>query len=260
MEETRNNSIQAPPCADRPAENSRARERFSAYVVIPAEVYFDRRLSSRAILLYGLISNMCSQKRYCWAKNDTLCRYLNISSDRTLRELLRELKDGGYIRVEQSNVGGKTVRKIWLAIDFSADRPAENSRPARQKTAAMNSISNNNPPKPPLKGAAQRSRRRSTEEVKMPEALEESWKRFYDAYPVKKDKQKARDAWLRLSPDPQTADTIVEAVEDLKTSDPDWIADRIPYPSTFLRNRRWEDVEALADASLPPEARGVKIL
>ena len=132
-------------------------ERCSAYVVIPAPVFYDRDLPPSARLLYGLISNLCNDRGYCWAKNETLCRYLDCK-ERTLRELLAKLRDKQYIQIEQSNQGGTTVRRILLGA--YANRPAEirrppgeNPPPARQKSAGRsllkNNLSNNNTPLTP---------------------------------------------------------------------------------------------------------------
>lgn len=90
------------------------REQFSAYVVIPARVFYDRSISDRARMLYGLISNMSNQRGYCWAKNETLARFLGGASQETVRRLLKQLKDKGYIRVED-DIGGAVDRKIYLA-------------------------------------------------------------------------------------------------------------------------------------------------
>lgn len=122
-------------------------ERCSAYVVIPAPVFFDRSLPPSARLLYGLISNLCNDRGYCWAKNETLCRYLEVK-ERTLRGLLEKLREGGYIEIDQRNQGGQTERRICLVGVY--DRPAKNCRPPgknlpdpRQKIAAHTLLKNN---------------------------------------------------------------------------------------------------------------------
>jgi len=90
------------------------REQFSAYVVIPARVFFDKSISDRARMLYGLISNMCNQRGFCWSKNATLAKFLGGASEETVRRLLKQLRDRGYIQVEDSG-GGAITRKIYLA-------------------------------------------------------------------------------------------------------------------------------------------------
>jgi hypothetical protein len=107
-------------------------ERCSAYVVIPAPVFFDRDLPPNARLLYGLISNLCNDRGYCWAKNETLCRYLECK-ERTLRNLLGQLRDRGYIQVEQLEAGIPGGRRIYLAA--FPQRPAEIRRVVEDEAA-----------------------------------------------------------------------------------------------------------------------------
>lgn len=107
-------------------------ERCSAYVVIPAPVFYDRDLPPNARLLYGLISNLCNDRGYCWARNETLARYLDCK-ERSVRDLLGKLKAKGYIHVEQIDAGGATNRRITMGA--YANRPAEKRRAVSDQTA-----------------------------------------------------------------------------------------------------------------------------
>ena len=66
---------------------------------------------------------------------------------------------------------------------------------------------------------------------------------FYNAFPKKKDRSKAEKAWKKLNPSPELQKEIMAAVlrqketEDGKTDGGRYI----PYPSTWLNGRRWED-------------------
>ena len=72
------------------------REQFSAWANIPARVLFDREISDRAKLLYGLISCMSNSYGFAFAKNSTLMRYLNVE-ERSLQRTLKQLLDSGII-------------------------------------------------------------------------------------------------------------------------------------------------------------------
>lgn len=89
-----------------------AREQFSAWANIPAMILFDRNLTDRAKLLYGLISCMSNNLGYAFARNSTLQRYLGVE-ERSLQRTLRQLQDGGYIRIEDGNGGRGILRKIY---------------------------------------------------------------------------------------------------------------------------------------------------
>lgn len=244
-------------------------ERFSAYVVIPSQVFFDMELSDKAKLLYGLISSMCNHLGYCWAKNSTLARFMGVKEDKSIRNYLSELKKRDYISVEQANENGTTIRKIYItALVNLSDRPVNFDLPPGKiepyrpvNFDRQNNINiNNTPPIAPQGGSdcetaatgdepkpKARAKRRPTGEVALPEDLEKTFEAFWDAYPDHRDKQKARQRWGQLKPDDELLATILRAIETLKTTD-QWQRGIYPLPSTFLSNRRWEDAEGIAPA------------
>lgn len=252
---------------DKCAKSQVQPERFSAYVVIPSPVFFDSGITPRAKLLYGLLSCMANHKGFCWAKNSTLSKYLNSTegkmvSDSTVRRLLKELKDRGYIQVDLGEDNGATARKIYISASVASvyATPLKNEQggahfqsgtPLKNEHQNNNNI-NNIPPIVPLEGDApatapakkQRRRKPPTGTVELPHDLEESFSRFWDAYPSKKDKQNARFRWLQLSPDEALVLSILDSIRILKTTE-DWEQGIIPMPSTFLNNRRWEDAEGV---------------
>jgi hypothetical protein len=66
---------------------------------------------------------------------------------------------------------------------------------------------------------------------------------FWACYPKKVAKTKALKAWRALNPDADLVTTILAAVER-HTKTPKWIKDGgefIPFPATWLNQRRWED-------------------
>lgn len=74
---------------------------------------------------------------------------------------------------------------------------------------------------------------------------------FWAVWPKRVDKQSAIAAWRKLKPDAALAGQIVAAVQRHAGSEA-WLRDGgqfIPYPSTWLNGRRWEDeVEPAAQA------------
>ena len=66
---------------------------------------------------------------------------------------------------------------------------------------------------------------------------------FYSSYPKKKDKSKAFRAFKKLNPDEKLLNTILSALE-MQKKDINCVKQNrqfMPYPSTYLNNRRWED-------------------
>lgn len=69
---------------------------------------------------------------------------------------------------------------------------------------------------------------------------------FWEAYPKKRNKPDSRKAWVQLGLEKKSdvVDKIIKAIKEFKTHR-DWQRDGgqfIPYPASFLRGERWEDV------------------
>ena len=100
----------------------------------------------------------------------------------------------------------------------------------------------NIPPYSPPKGdgAEPRKRRSKTTPTWKPERFEGFWA----YYPRGENRMGAVRAWDKLKPDDALIDTIGRALQVLKAS-PAWRDGvGIPYASTFLNGRRWEDATA----------------
>lgn len=100
----------------------------------------------------------------------------------------------------------------------------------------------NNPPYSPPKGdgAEPRKQRSKTTPTWKPERFEGFWA----YYPRGENRMGAVRAWDKLKPDDALIETIGRALQILKAS-PAWRDGvGIPYASTFLNGRRWEDATA----------------
>lgn len=72
----------------------------------------------------------------------------------------------------------------------------------------------------------------------------EGFEVFWNSYPKKKNKGDAEKAWLALRPRPDLRSRILEALTVQRESR-DWLKDGgkwVPYPASWLRGKRWEDV------------------
>jgi hypothetical protein len=80
-----------------------------------------------------------------------------------------------------------------------------------------------------------------------------TFERFWEAYPRKVGKGQAERAFLKLNPDPQLLDRMLQAIGRQKQT-PQWLKDGgefIPHPSTWLNGKRWED-ELVAQVGQAP--------
>lgn len=110
-------------------------ERFSAYIVIPAPVYFDGNLSPRAKMLYGLLSCMSNERGYAFPRNETLQRYMGGVSEDTVGRTLRQLETAGAIVIENGSGGSpKNIRKIYIG-NFYPDSLRKNAEATPRKNA-----------------------------------------------------------------------------------------------------------------------------
>jgi hypothetical protein len=86
----------------------------SWFAVIPAEILLSKKLSSTKKLLVALISNLSSQKGYCFASNDYLSECLDISKT-SVSTLLTELEKAGILeriikRDKKKQIISRTIR------------------------------------------------------------------------------------------------------------------------------------------------------
>ena len=216
------------------------------WAILPARVRYDPELRPNAKLLYAEITAMADATGYCWASNAYLAELFAISP-RTVRELVQSLECKGYISVEVIRDPGNNAvveRRIWV------DRPAIPEEPA-------DTPSGENPPypsgeNPPLEQSKDMNippivpqRGRRTEGPKKPKTAPdwepERFARFWAYYPRGEAKQAAIRAWDKLRPSPALIDTMAAALQR-QMQRKDWREGiGIPYASTWLNGRRWED-------------------
>lgn len=241
-------------------------ERKPAYwAVLPARVRYDPELRPNAKLLYAEITAMADATGYCWASNAYLAELFAISP-RTVRELVQSLERKGYLSVEVIRDPGNNAvveRRIWV------DRPAIVEEPEATPSGENPPYpSGENPPdpsgeNPPLEQSKDRNippivpqRGRRTKGPKKPKAAPD-WKpdrfaAFWDYYPRGESKQAAIRAWDNLKPDDDLLAVMGRALEIQKASKMWQDGVGIPYASTWLNQRRWEEVVLSPDSGGPP--------
>ena len=92
----------------------------------------------------------------------------------------------------------------------------------------------------PLEGCKDKEKDKDKEKESF---LKERFGKFWAAYPKRKAKAQALKSWLKISPDEQLTETILQAVKRATTSE-EWKKDKgqfIPFPASYLNGRRWED-------------------
>ena len=225
----------------------------SYWAVLPAAVRYDPAITAGAKLLYAEISSLTGSRGYCYASNAYFAGLYGIT-ERTLQRHLKALESGGYIRI-QDGAGGSETRKIYAGVNPLAENPVKNEgvpptklsgggdkivggSPSKMTGSTIEQKKLSDPPKAPQGAGA---------EIWDPEA----WRRFWALYPKKVDKANAIRAWNRLKADRKLMG-IMSAALKAQMATEEWRRDNgraIPYPSTWLNNRRWEDETGISTAS-----------
>ena len=76
-----------------------------------------------------------------------------------------------------------------------------------------------------------------------PKTLDERFDKFWKAYPKRKDKKRAYKVFMKIKPDNELLQQMLDCIEREKKS-LDWLKDNgqyIPYPSSWLNGERWND-------------------
>ena len=105
------------------------------YAVIPANVRYNKNLSSSAKLLYGEITALCNKTGECWATNKYFSELYGVS-DRSIRDWVSDLQKEGVIEVVVTRDDSGTNRIIRLLS--SSCQPEENFRPSSEENFLQN--------------------------------------------------------------------------------------------------------------------------
>ena len=229
------------------------------WAVLPAAVRYDPELPDKAKLLYAEISSLTGQRGHCYASNEYFQRLFDIS-DRTVQRLLKALQARGLIQIQDGN-GGAGRRKIYAGINPLAENPDNQQQEPRQKCRGnpdknvgvhKNNKENNSSPSSPPGG--ERAKKALTK-------AEPDWKPdrflgFWKFYPIHTSKQAAIRAWDRLKPSDELIAEIGKALRRQMATDLWTRGIGIPYPATYLNQRRWEDEIAKEAAPEPDREEG----
>lgn len=207
------------------------------WAVIPSPVRYDEHLTPSEKLLYGEISSLTGKTGYCFASNAYFAALYGLT-ERTIRRMLADLHEQGYIRIEDGN-GGRQRRRIYAGINPLALNPDKNVREPGQKCPgnpdknvpriSKENNKANNPPKAP-QGAES-----------VPAWKPDRFAGLWDYYPRHTSKQAAAKAWEKLKPSDELIAEIGRALRRQKACDEWQRGVGIPYLSTYLNQRRWED-------------------
>ena len=227
----------------------------SYWSVIPACVRYDASLPPNAKLLYAEISALCDDTGYCFASNEYFASNFELGV-KSIQRLLKTLCDHSYISVDvvrDPKTNEVLERRIFAGINpagsIAPPSPQKRGDPSPQKRGVeqYNSFNNIPPIVPQGDMRAHKRKRKRKEPRERPDWKPDRFDGFWKFYPEdgRKDKQRAMDAWDKLSPDDDLIATIALALIKLKASESWKRGIGIPYVSTFLNGARWTDADEL---------------
>lgn len=206
-----------------------------------------------------------------------LAQVMQIGKD-AVRSCLKQLEEAGYLMREQSRHGGRFSQNVYVLLEESASplsdlpytvKPSTDLpctvNPTQYKTIE-NKDSNNIPPISPTgegEGGHFNEEKRSPEaglnekDGLIPKHKPERFMKLWAIWPKKRRKARrdAVKAWDRLKASDELLNEMSAALAKQMEST-DWKRGiGVPYPSTWLNGRRWED-DFEGDSEDTPEDTG----
>ena len=208
------------------------------YTVLNNGIFRDENLSAKSL---GILAKMLSLPDN-WEFSETgLCSIFKKDGRDSIRSGLKELEENGYlVRSRIRDDSGKLTSVEWTVSD----------RPMFEKPMLENPMLEN----PMLENRTQyNTKEYNTKEFitkdippispKGGKDCSDLFNQFWDAYPKHIAKQSAVKAFEKLKPAEKLLEAMLKAIEMQKESK-QWEKDGgafIPYPATWLNQRRWED-------------------
>ena len=215
-------------------------EKSENYTVMSNYHLSDPRLSLKAV---GLLSKMLSLPEnwdYTIRGLTCICR----EGRDAIQGAIVELEEAGYIqRQQRHDENGKFAGNEYVIHEAPLTENPSTGKPLTGKPPQLNTKSinylNNTPPIVPPKGKGRERKRKEPKTA--PDWLPERFAAFWSSYPRGEGKQKAIEAWDKLQPDENLLRNMaLGLMRQLQSSD--WNRGvGIPYASTWLNQRRWED-------------------
>ena len=213
------------------------------YTVLNNGIFRDENLSAKSL---GILAKMLSLPDNWEFSVTGLCSIFKKDGIDSIRNGLKELEQNGYlVRNRVRDESGKLTSAEWTVSD----------QPMLGKPILENPMLEN----PMLENRTQyNTKEYNTKEFITKEFITKDippispkgktdcsdlFNQFWDAYPKHIAKQSAVKAFEKLKPDEKLLEAMLKAIE-MQRESKQWEKDGgafIPYPATWLNQRRWED-------------------
>lgn len=210
----------------------------------------DNPTDKAIVLYYGLLNTFNRRRWPRWAGVDTQrLMLLARTTDRKAAFRARDiLVKAGFLEYKS---GRKGVATEYRLLQYGGKYPTENDTENTTENATGNDTENATPIK------TKKKTKKKTPPIPPTGGQEGGdFLRFWQEYPRKMGRENARRAWEKLAPDQHLTGVILSAVERDKDTD-QWQRENgryIPYPATWLNQRRWEDQPEVVQPEEPPRS------
>ena len=206
------------------------------YAIIPADIRYDENLKDKAKLLYGEITALCNEKGYCYASNKYFADLYGVSTT-TISLLIKNLIENGYIESEIIyKENSKEIIGRYLRISSGGYlSKVKEGYLSKVKEGYLSKVKDNNTD---INNTYINKKNYNKKENSL-----EKFEAFYKEYPKKVSKENVRKWFIKNNPSDELFKIIMNSLKKFKQLD-NWKKDNgkfIPYPSTWLNQKRWED-------------------
>ena len=204
-------------------------EKPNYFAIIPANVRYDENLKLGEKMMYGEITSLTFKTGECWASNSYFSRLYKVTPQ-AISKWIKTLEKQKYISIKYEKEGKCISKRIIKLVSTDIDRVStgvdrgiNHSLEGYQHRIKENNTSNNNT------------------SINNKEIYKERFEEFYKSYPKHLKKVEVEKWFYKNKPDETLFKTIMTQLEKFKQTREWSNTQYIPYPSTWLNQKRWED-------------------
>lgn len=232
------------------------------YSVIPSMVRYDNDLKPNEKLLYGEITSLTNKNNECWATNNYFAKLYDVDIS-TISRWISHLKEKGYITVdliyknETKEIEKRVIKIIGIPINQSLDTYVPNNQEVLTETSR--GCTQNNQEGIDKKVKENNTSINNTSINKKNIYKKEFFETFWKSYPKKTNKFKTEEWFKKNKPSEELIKLILTKLDKFKDTD-EWKKDNgkyIPYPTTWLNQKRWEDEINISTSNVETEEQRI---
>jgi Helix-turn-helix domain len=212
----------------------------SLFSVMPIEAFLDDRLSKTDLRVLGAIISFADKKGVCWPRREQISERCGLPVQKISYSTTR-LIDFGWLKKEGNGGCSRSANYYVLKPDLISIVPESGTFIVPDLIVPESGTFIVPESGRGIKQTIEQTKRVSKHAR---EKLQNGFDDFWVAYPKKKSKDDALKAYLKINPDEQLQQKIIDAVILATTQDQDWLKDNgqyVPFPATYLNGKRWED-------------------